>query len=158
MSLKPTSPNPNWPRLTVSAKHPKAPYICQWCGKFGTRDKDIRGWIEHDHNDVKEYKLVFLCSRCSDELIEPHVRLYEKLSVSAPWPGAMEICEGCKWKNEIYCGNPGTKMNGGPGLKITIEAPSVAFYDGRGKDGRRTGWREVHYHAPATDCSGKESQ
>lgn len=158
MSLKPTSPNPNWPRLTERGRHTKAPYICQWCGTWGARDKDIRGWQEHDHNDQPEYKIVFLCTKCSKELIEPHVRLYRQIPVNEPVPGSMEICDGCKWQKEIYCTNPAAKVNGGPGINYDIPAPSVAFYDGRGKDGKRTGWRELHYSEPAKGCSGKETK
>jgi hypothetical protein len=126
--------------------------VCQRCGscQTGTGSRgEVSAWLEHDHNDNPEYKFLFLCARCSDEIIEPHPRLYRQMDKYEPLPGAMEICGPCKWRKEIACTNPNAQVNGGRGLKMEYPKPAVAFVDGPKFRGRR-----LIYHGPVTACDG----
>lgn len=143
------------PRLTEDLKGPKHPHFCQNCGveKSEERKIDLFVWQEHDHNDMPEYRVVILCKGCSDLLIEPHVRMYHRFSQHVPYPGIMEICIDCQFRFENKCTHPRSKSNGGEGVKIDIESPSVAFVDGSKFRGR-----VVNYYSPARSCEQKQSK
>lgn len=146
-------PNPKLsertPRLSASLNPFVSRSKCQRCGTTN----NVQGWIEHDHRDKPEPFYVFLCPRCSNELIDPHPRLYSQVMPNAPHPGIMDICADCKWRVGSLCTSRVAMFNGGPapGLAIKIPEPASAFVDGPKFRGR-----VALYHSPATDCSGKE--
>lgn len=143
---KPINLNPESARLS-DFLGPKDRRICQCCE---SRIK-VAGWVEHDHNDQKEYKIVFLCERCSKQLIEPHVRLYSQLWPNEPWPGAMEVCDDCIFRKGVYCINPKAKLNGGPGLKYDQAPPTRAIICGGPHAGPK-----LFFSEPVKQCDGKK--
>lgn len=163
----PTKPNPNWPRLSVSLTGPRDRHHCQHCGApnrtapISSRWPDemfdsTTGWVEHDHNDQPEPIVVFLCKECAEWLIGSHVRLYRQLRRHEPFPGAMPLCDDCRFRDGVSCKNRAAKINGGPGLNLTFPRPTQAMVDGADARGRRCGWHEVLYGGPVSACSGKE--
>lgn len=152
-------PSESWPRLTetLTAALPagNAPEFgaCLSCGAH------VRNylWQEHDHLDRPEPRFLWLCVKCSDELIEPHVRLYAQLDSNAPAPGAMGICNACEWRAAGRCTCPTARVNGGAGIRIKASRPCVAFVDGV-RNGRRSGWRQLFYAESPTDCTGRKAR
>lgn len=144
----------NWPRLTETLR--AAPCVCANCAKRADlpTDAPLLLWQEHDDNDKPEAKYLLLCYKCSDEIVENHPRLYNKLDRNAPAPGAMDICVNCRARYKTFC--PKAKIHGGPGIEITASKPTGAHIDGRGKDGKRFGvWLKL-YALPPSACTGKE--
>jgi hypothetical protein len=144
-------------RLTETLPELKRrPDCCGICGR--THDnpdvKRLIHWQESDHNDQPEPRWLVLCNECSDHVIEPHPRLYYRCNENAPMPGVMHLCANCIHRRGWKCSL--AKANGGPGILVTASQPTTAFFDGRGKDGRRTGWRETIYALPPTACSGRK--
>lgn len=146
-------PNPQLsertPRLSIVLNPFTSRMKCQRCATAGPK---VQGWQEHDHNDKPEPIYIFLCERCSKELIGPHPRLYSQIWPNSPLPGIMDICADCLWRDRSRCTCPLAILNGGAGIKIDIERPSTAhlnFGGGRGC------WQKI-YPSPATGCSGKE--
>lgn len=156
---RPRSLNPkDWPRLTKTLPGPNKPGACRNCGRGNdetTRPADeLQIWQECDHEDKPEARYIWLCPKCAEELIEPHVRLYGTLHKWAPAPGAMDICAPCLNRTGCLCACKDAKANGGPGISITVSKPMVGFWDGRDKKGRRTGGRFMDFPAPPSACSG----
>lgn len=140
-----------WPRLSKTLPAFSSLGVCQRCGTPGVPGDSIARWQEHDDQDRPEPIIICLCTRCSDKIIEPHPRLYNRLQPCEPWPGAMQICRDCKLRQGTRCTSPEAKYNGGPGVMIQIERPTIAFLDGI-RNGRRTGWRQSLWLSPATGC------
>ena len=138
-----------WPRLSQSLPHPH-PQKCAACGKWD-REEILSLWQEHDEQDKPETRYVLLCRPCGEKLIEPHVRLHSEINRNTPAPGAMEICGDCRFRDGTWCAK--AKGNGGPGVVISAAKPSTGFWDGAGKDGRRTGGVFRIYGHPPTACS-----
>lgn len=111
-------------------------------------------WVEHDANDQPEPKYVWLCKRCSDEIVDPHPRLYHSISPNTPAPGAMRLCADCRFRDGGTCHNPDAGFNGGKGLNITCCKPIVAHIDGRDSSGKRRSWWMRIYDKPPSACSG----
>jgi hypothetical protein len=133
------------------------PFVCRSCGgscvpKYGNglMRLSISRWQEHDHNDKPEPRIIVLCSKCSDRMIEPHPRLYKKLEDNDPWPGAMEICLDCKFRSGTSCSSPDAKANGGNGVMLTIAKPFTGFIDGPKYSGPFVNWPK-----PAEACKQK---
>lgn len=160
-------PGERWPRLSTSLPHPRRLDACQRCGLGASEDLGSEGyertaegvaievlprWVEHDDQDQPEPIVVVLCTPCSEKVIEPHPRLYERLPLFKPFPGAMGICVGCGHQEGLRCRSPSAKVNGGPGMRVEFSLPAVYFVDGI-RGGRRTGWRMERYKGPATACS-----
>ena len=125
---------------------------CAWCG--ANKGEQAVLWQECDHNDQPEAKYLFLCQPCSDQLIEPHVRLYSQINKWAPAAGAMRLCLDCRHRTGTTCKSPKALFNGGTqGLAIDTGPVTQAFVDGV-RNGRRTGWREVFYSGPPKSCAG----
>lgn len=142
------------PQLTIETSRlselagDDAPDTCRICA---TQGRDMQRWQEHDHNDKPEPRLVVLCWRCAEKLIELHPRLYTKLQPNDPWPGAMAICLPCRWRNGTKCTHPSAKGNGGPGVMLTLSKPYVAMVRGRGFSGILT-----TYPHPPSACKNRE--
>lgn len=142
-----------WPRLTESLTGAKNPDTCQSCNVGGLV---LSLWQECDERDEPEPRYLYLCNSCSEKLIEPHPRLYQRLHHWHPAPGAMAICGPCIHQKDLRCASPDAKANGGAGIVIQHEKPCVVFLDGRDpKTGRKRGWREIRFNAPPHDCSGR---
>lgn len=148
----------NWPKLSETLPHERRPDCCQSCAEKLIPTDGIRIWLEHDDKDQPTGVLVMLCARCETKLIEPHPRLYAKVDSNKPIPGAMQLCVDCIHRDGLTCKNPEAKMNGGPGLYINAAQPSRGFWDGRGKDGKRTGGIFEHWPAPPSKCQGWEGE
>jgi hypothetical protein len=133
-------------RLTNLAG-PKHPHQCQACGGEGR----LR-WQECDHRDQPELRLVVLCQACSDKLVEPHPRLYNLIHQNAPWPGCMDLCLNCAYREGISCQHPQAKANGGEGVSITVTKPARMFVDGV-RAGKRFGYHQEIYGAPPVSCA-----
>lgn len=141
-------------RLSESQKPFTSRNRCQRCDLT----ENVQGWIEHDHRDQPQAIYLFLCKKCSDLLIEPHPRLYTPMQKLGAYPGAMDICEKCIYRNLSRCKSLLAMFNGGPGLKYRFpdgNEPSVAFMDGT-RGGKRIGWREIFYTAASIECSGRK--
>jgi hypothetical protein len=143
-----------WPRLSESLDGPIDPVHCQKCGASG-EEVDLARWIEHDENDRPERILVVLCRTCSDAIIEPHPRLYDRLEHNAPWPGCMNICYDCCFREGYKCTHPDLTLNGGTGLKMVVAKPQVMFLDGT-RGGKRAGWQQRTYGFAPCDCVGRK--
>ena len=142
-----------WPRLSRTLSGAPNLDACMRCGS----DLGVEKWQEHDDRDQREPVVILLCRTCSDEIVEPHPRLYRKLHDWEPFPGAMALCRGCPHQVGLSCRHPDLKANGGAGLAITYPRPAVALVDGV-RNGRRTGWRETLWQGPPTACAGREAQ
>ena len=139
----------SWPRLTETLPV-KEPGRCCSCGA-GEPDVILAIWQEHDQADKPEARYLLLCPKCSDQIIEPHPRLYDKIDSNAPAPGAMAICANCLARVGLRC--PAAKANGGPGVVITCSQAGTAHMDGRGPKGRWSRWIKI-YGAPPSACTG----
>lgn len=139
------------------------PLICQQCGGCTGGDPSGDGkarivrtgldrWQECDHNDKPEHRLIVLCRKCSERMIEPHPRLYHRLHENDPWPGCMEICVTCKFRDGIKCSHPDAKINGGNGVMLSVGTPIRGFIDGAKYRGPF-----VHYPFPPKACKQKET-
>lgn len=158
---RPRSLSPkDWPRLTKTLPGPNKPGACRNCGQLDNLERPLRPdeelqlWQEHDHEDKPEARFLLLCPKCAEKLIEPHVRLYSNLHKWAPAPGAMDICAPCLNRTNCLCVCKDAKANGGPGINITVGKPTVGFWDGADKKGRRTGGRFMDFPTPPSKCSG----
>lgn len=162
-----------WPRLSRSLPFPRRLDRCQACG-LGPDPAGRRGiggtetppggepfatlprWMEHDDQDRPEPIVVVLCDPCAERIIEPHPRLYDRVPLYKPFPGAMGICVGCTHNDRLACRSPEARFNGGPGLEIEHPPQGVMHICTRGRGGGRGGgWIEL-YSGPATACSGRE--
>lgn len=119
------------------------------------KPRTLARFIEHDHHDKPENRLLVLCSYCAAEIVEPAPRLYRELSPNNPWPGCMALCLDCRHRDGVSCKHPAAKANGGPGVMLRIGKPISAMMDGV-RGGKRTGWMEVLYLQPASHCREKE--
>jgi hypothetical protein len=159
--VKTTLSSPKWPRLSEDLPGPKSPDRCQSCGVEGhqpwgtvTFENPLWVWREHNDFDGPEPIVVVLCLACSDRLIEPHPRLYSRLSPHEPFPGVMPLCLDCTHRDGVRCTSPKAKLNGGEGIKLVYPEPSRVHFYRRGK-GVRSGWETI-YVGPVQDCDGKE--
>lgn len=144
------------PRLSKTLTGPRDPEHCQSCSQ---EVGDLTFWVEcdeHDQPDQPRAVIVALCTPCGERLIEPHPRLYHPLERWRPWPGIMNLCIDCRHRRGLSCMHPSARANGGPGMKLTHPTPTVGWVDGRGKGGRRQGWRLLIFHGPVTACEGRE--
>lgn len=155
---RPSNLHAGSPRLTEEIKGNFHPWICQHCGGSprpgfgsGVLRLTVDRWQECDHNDNPEQKIIVLCEKCSKSIIGPHIRMYVKLSPNAPWPGCMDICVDCDFREGTRCANPAAKWNGGTGVMLTIAKPSTAMVDGRDYCGPVTLWPSA-----ATACKQKK--
>lgn len=136
----------------------KHPQKCQLCGESDflfliaqtRKSYHLARWQEHDHNDRPEQRLIVLCTKCSKRVIESHPRLYSELQDNQPWPGCMALCIDCKLRDGITCTSPKAKVNGGPGVIITVPKPSSALVDGPKYRGPMLLWSH-----PPEKCSEK---
>lgn len=142
-----------WPRLTEQLAGPRSPALCQSCGDCCDLDR----WREHDDADRPEARVLVLCLRCSNRLIEPHPRLYGSLDRNQPWPGCMQICVACRHRDGVGCTHPDLKANGGAGLKIMVPNPTSGFIDGTDKAGRRWGHPFRSYPHEPRECAGRQT-
>lgn len=148
-----------WPRLTEQLPpgewDPGEDYRhCQRCYRYGEFGEDLYAWQEHDDRDRREPRAVVLCVDCSDDLIEPHPRLYRRLKAWAPMPGVMDLCQGCVHRDGYLCRHPDLTINGGTGLEVTHPAPYQAMVTRPGPKGRRCS-RERIWQGPPTGCAGR---
>ena len=143
----------NWPKLSETLCAARQPGVCQSCGEM---NRALLLWREHDDKDIPTRTVVCLCEKCSDQIIEPHPRLYSGIAPNTPEPGAMpHLCLSCSRRHGLDCTHAKLKANGGKGLAIIMNvAPSIGFWDGRDKQGRRIGGRLVHYPEAAIFCEG----
>jgi hypothetical protein len=149
----PPTEREHWPRLSTSLPHERHPFMCQACGFtpqtiLETSEPEtvgFRRWREHDQQDRPQDIIVVLCKKCSDMIIEPHERLYHRLSMWEPAPGAMTVCVDCTFRQGLHCSHPDLKENGGEGLILKFPRPSHGFVDS-GKGG---------YSGPATFYCGR---
>lgn len=142
-----------WPRLTETLPPVEHRGKCQRCGHADI----VQIWQEHNEADEPEPQYVALCRACSDEIIEPHPRLYAMLGYYEPRPGIMHTCTDCALRKGLTCTSPLLLANGGTGLPIRSPQPTVMFIDRRDpKTGKHTGCRQTQYDGPST-CDGKHS-
>lgn len=137
------------PGLSVTLTFPRRLDACQACGR---EMFELRRWQECDENDKPTPVLVMLCERCEKRLINAHPRLYRQIDKWAPWPGAMELCVGCKFLDALACRSPLLKANGGAGLPVTPGASDdvhLNYGGGRGE------FKKM-YHSPPSKCDGRE--
>lgn len=149
----PPTEKEHWPRLSTSLPHERHPFVCQCCGftpatVLETSEPETLGfrrWREHDQQDKPQEIIVVLCKKCSDRYIDPHERLYARLSMWEPAPGAMTVCVDCTFRQGLHCSHPDLKENGGEGLMLKFPRPAPGFVDS-GKGG---------YSGPAIFYSGR---
>jgi hypothetical protein len=145
--------------------HSRALFTCQICGvepdhatNQEPEEVGLGRWQEHDDADNPEAIVVVLCKECSDGAIKAHPRLYRRLAIFEPFPGAMRCCVHCKWQKELGCTNPAAKSNGGAGVMLKFPKPSTGFWDGADpKTGKRTGGPFLRY-VGAVECRNQEIQ
>ncbi|HYG36368.1 MAG TPA: hypothetical protein VEC99_16360 [Clostridia bacterium] len=138
------------PRLTTTCKGPVHPHVCQCCGealRLGKGERNLTRWQEHDHQDKPEFRVVALCKTCENRLIEKHPRLYRSLQDNEPWPGCMDLCLDCRYREGVSCRHVDAKANGGKGVAISIARPISAMVDGEKYSGPIHLWQE-----PAKAC------
>jgi ferredoxin len=137
--------------------HPRTPRACQSCGTPWDAENPLARWLEHDERDElprapERPRVVVLCRRCSDRLIDPHPRLYKLLDNGAAFPGCMSVCLTCEHRVDgTSCTHPGAKLNGGEGLSYRWKSEPIyahVYYGG----GR--GEFMASYPGPVTQCSG----
>lgn len=154
----------NWPRLSTSLN----PFInvrtCQCCGNAcepypelsGQRQqlRAIRLWQECDESDQPEPIVVALCDPCAEKIIEPHPRLYRRLSsLNHPIPGVTAVCPGCIFQEGSRCKCPESLANGGAGIRLKGPRPQRGFIDGV----KYRGPFEF-YSEPITACTGRKEK
>lgn len=150
-------PKKPWPKLSETLSYARHPWICQCCGLnlMGHPVEPHQIHRECDDEDAPTATVVVLCKTCADLIIESHPRLYAIEPKNKPVPGAIpHLCVGCTWRRDLNCTNELLKANGGPGLNIVVAQPTRGFWDGHGKDGRRTGGRLEMWPSPARSCEG----
>ena len=142
-----------WPKLSETLTGPKRYGTCQRCGSTDS----VCCWRECDDKDDPTDVVLFLCTPCSDHVIERHPRLYgDGPHRNAPIPGAMACCLDCIHHHDLSCKSPLLKANGGAGLPISASKPTVIHVDGRTKGGKRFGrWYEDYPSPP--ECKGREA-
>ena len=139
----------DWPKLSETMPHLRAASHLQ-CGNC-TSVCFVEIWEElgeADQPQEPERIFISLCPSCSESIIEPHPRCYRKTATHEPMLGAMPVCGDCEFRSALKCTNPLRKSAGGKGVNLRFPEPSVAFVDGRDKQGKRTGWRQKIFHKP----------
>lgn len=127
------------------------PECCQKCGGKASDVGELKFWIEHDHRDNPECCGIVLCEPCAKRIIDPHPRLYSRLTKWAPWPGFMALCVACIHRNGVACECPSAKANGGEGIKIKFVIGISGYIDGKDYSGPfRT------YSKPPSGCTGRQ--
>ncbi len=112
----------------------------------------VYGWQEHDGRDQSEHIAVMLCTRCSARLIDPHPRLYNRIPPNAPFPGVMELCVACRFRDGVRCTHPDLKANGGAGLMVDADPGAQAHVNlGSGQGTFLTIYRD-----PPRACVGRD--
>lgn len=134
-----------WPRLSETLTGPRSPHECASCGDLNPGEM----WQECDGKDKPEQVFILLCKACAKKLIKPHPRLYVSQQRNTPFPGLMEICDNCIYREGYVCDK--AKANGGPGILIQITRPYTAHIYARGGN---SGWMKL-YSLPAHGCSGR---
>lgn len=142
---KPKGDPRTWGRLSVNLTGPVDPTLCQSCG-----DPAYATWREHGDHDQPLPVFVALCIHCSNQLIEPHPRLYSRVDKNDPIPGTMAICSDCPHRRGIGCESPDLQKNGGRGLAVSITMPRRVHVYG----GSRSGWINI-WPDPAPGCGSK---
>jgi hypothetical protein len=143
---------PDMPRLSADLPGPRSPDRCQNCSVGGP----LEVWREHDDADQPQEVFVVLCPACAARLVEPHARLYSRVEPHAPVPGAMPLCLDCKHRDGVRCTTPKARLNGGPGIKLSMPEATQMHLCRRGK-GQRSGWITI-YNGPVFGCDGKEAR
>lgn len=146
--------NTDWPKLSETLTHPKAPNVCQSCG-LQTFDLDsplLHRWEECDERDRKTGVIVVLCKRCAERIVEPHPRLYSCLATTEPFPGSNGICVDCPHRSGTRCSHPLAKANGGPGVMLTVTKPIRAHVQ---RSPRRLSGFVTLWPKPPSDCKQK---
>ena len=143
------------PRLSETLSPIRRPFDCQRCGAIPpVGGEPLTAWQEHNDADRPETIFVLLCRKCADKVIEPHPRLYRRLSRNEPAPGVMQICSGCIYQIEGRCTSDLLRSRGGPGLKFPGPDTTVhicrAGPKGRGRVGE---WLKM-WSAEPTTCAG----
>ena len=142
----------SWPKLSETLPH-HTPGKCQSCN-MGDSSPVFEAvyWQECDDQDQKTRQFIMLCQDCSDEIIEPHPRLYHEVSDVTPMPGAMPICLDCIHRDKMLCQCPKAQFMGGPGLEYEPKG-SMAHVCRSPRS--KSGWVYMA-PGPVTACSGKE--
>lgn len=126
-----------WPKLSADLPYPRSPVSCQSCGQVDDSDVcALERWIECDEWDRVTKTLVVLCSPCSRRLIDPHPRLYMHVDAREPRPGSFPLCADCRLREDLRCTSPRAKANGGPGVEVTVKAPTSVHLNYGGGRGR----------------------
>lgn len=95
-----------------------------------------------------------LCRKLGKQLGD--VSVWLGCIINKPIPGAMALCDACKFRKDLGCTHPDLKSNGGTGLYIKFAEPVRGFWDGSDpKTGRRTGGSFERYPAPPSECKGQ---
>jgi hypothetical protein len=143
----------DWPRLSQTLRGRRQHGYCQSCDAHfpGTNGMPaLNLWQECDDDDRLQKIFVWLCTPCSERLVEKHPRLYEQRGVFFPAPGVQQFCADCRFCDNMTCKHPEAQT----GAVVLSGAFSRMFVDGqgRGKAGRRIGWMATHFYEPPKGC------
>ena len=145
-------------RLIDECQGPQSPRQCGRCGATkSTRELDRFRYLDND--DLAERPRVLnLCESCAVELADHDERYRTQLQPLAdnePWPGALEVCLGCRYRDGLECRSPLAKFNGGPGIHfpgVTLTSAVIeAFNPAVGRVTRQT----IMTYSKARECGGR---
>ncbi len=138
----------------VGRRHPR---VCSRCdGPRSARELDRFRYLEKD-DDSDRPRAIVLCERCAADL-QSDVRLewqFQELVDNKPYPGTLELCNGCAYLDGLDCRSPLAAMNGGPGIRIDASATAV-WVETRGPLGKRIKLLRETW-SKATGCDGRRA-
>lgn len=127
--------------------------ICRGCGIHTSATiEGLLRWRECDAWDQPTGRIVVLCQRCSDTLIEPHARLYIPVPLGEPVPGMTRICRDCTHRSGTTC--PLSKAWGGAGVMFRFDRPALRSISCT--RGRHGGCRHNTDYGIVVACAQKE--
>lgn len=117
-------------------RHPR---VCSRCdGPRSAREMDRLRYLEKD-DDSDRPRAVVLCERCAADL-QSDVRLewqLQELVDNKPYPGTLELCNGCAYLDGLDCRSPLASLNGGPGIQFPDVTGTAVWVETRGPLGHR---------------------
>ncbi len=144
-------------RLIDECQGPQSPRQCGRCGATkSTRELDRFRYLDND-DEAERPRVLNLCESCAVELHDSDFRFHSQLQPlvdNKPWPGALEVCLGCMYRDGLDCRSPQAQLNGGLGITFPGATGVLLLEEIPGPLGYRT---KIHREvwSKTTQCTGR---
>lgn len=108
-------------RLIDEFGGPRSPRLCMRCAAVrSARELDRFRYLDQDDESDRP-RAVVLCEGCASALAGTDIRFEAQLLPlvdNKPYPGTLEVCLGCEYRDGLDCRSPLAALNGGPGIQF----------------------------------------